>query len=293
MASTSTLRLSSRQVFKNTIGMFKTVQHPVIRQARQTIQTKPPRRHASTSTNPSGAQYHIPKRAVHIGTPLLAYSYLMLYITEPHPPQITTSEPEPESSTCTKIHASDLNKYIKSHPETISDDHDLAWNHMYKAFKEHRSNQPAEPNDNADPTTTHCTKTHASDLNRFIKSHPSVLSADQIRGWNKMYKDFKQHRKNQSEPARIEEENARLLAEYARAEDIKHRSTKVPGVMATEAGNRSIMHQPVGSVEKGGEKEKQEARGQVETMSFSERVSARVEEAKRKFTAATKGIELL
>ena len=292
MASTSTLRLSSRQVFNNTIGMFKTVQRPVTRQARQTIQTKPPRRHASTSTNPSGAQYHIPKRAVHIGTPLLAYSYLMLYITEPYPTQTTTSEPEPQSTTCTKIHASDLNRYIKSHPDTISDDHDLAWNHMYKAFKEHRNNQPSEPNDNADCTGTHCTKIHASDLNKFIKSHPSVLSADQIRGWNKMYKDFKQHRKNQSEPARIEEENTRLLAEYARAEDIKHRSKKVPGVMATEAGNRSIMHRPLGSeVEtKKGERVEQ---GGLEGMSFSERISARVEEAKRKFTAATKGIELL
>lgn len=205
--------------------MFRTVQSSASRQVRQAAQTKSFTRHASTSPDLSTAQYHISKRAVHIVVPALAFTYLLLRLTDPSPPP-QTATPEFQSPTCTKIHASDLNKYIKANPESLSDEHTL--------------------------------------------------------GWNKMYNSFKEHRRTQSEPQRIEEENARLLAQYARAEEIKYRSTKVPGVMATEGGNRSIMHRPELMDE-----------AQVSTPTFSERISARVAEAKRKYTKATKGIGFL
>lgn len=217
-------RKSGRQTVKSVVGMLKTARRPVPRQIRQAIQTKAFTRHASTVSNPAAAQYHIPKRAVHIGVPLLAAVYLVLRFTDPsrapQPPRKIMEELQ--GTTCKKIHASDLNKYIKSHPDEISDEHTV--------------------------------------------------------GWNKMYNSFKEHRKNESEPARIEEENARLLAQYARIEDNKYRSTKVPGMMATEGGNRNITHRP-------------ELMDDVEatTKTISERISARINEAKRRFTRATKG----
>lgn len=123
-----------------------------------------------------------------------------------------------------------------------------------------------------------CKKIHASDLNKYIKSHPDEISDEHTVGWNKMYNSFKEHRKNESEPTRIEEENARQLAQYARIEENKYRSTKIPGVMATEGGNRNISHRP-------------ELMDEVEgtTKTFSERISARMDEAKRRFTKAMKG----
>jgi hypothetical protein len=202
--------------------MFRTAQRSALSHLRRTVETKSFTRHASTSPPPPTAQYHVSKRAVHIGLPLLAFAYILLRVTDPSlAPQSTI--PELQSPSCTKIHASDLNKYIKAHPDTLSDEHTL--------------------------------------------------------GWNKMYNSFKEHRRTLSEPQRIEEENARLLAQYARAEEIKYRSTKVPGLMATEGGNRSIMHKP-------------ELMDEVEASAatFSERISARVAEAKRRFTKASKGI---
>jgi hypothetical protein len=125
-----------------------------------------------------------------------------------------------------------------------------------------------------------CKKIHASDLNKYIQSHPEEISDEHTVGWNKMYESFKQHRKNLAEPARIEEENARLLAQYARKEDNKYRSTKEGGKMATLGGNRNITHRPE-------ELDDLEAKSST----FSEHIAARVAEAKRRFTQATKGMD--
>ena len=127
-----------------------------------------------------------------------------------------------------------------------------------------------------------CTKIHASDLNKYIKTHPDEMSDEHTVAWNKMFNSYKEFRKSEGEPARIEQENARKLAEYARIEDRKYRSTKVKGVMATEGGNRNITHRPemVDEVE--------EAQGQT----FRGRIDARLAEAQRRFTRATKGSAL-
>jgi len=127
-----------------------------------------------------------------------------------------------------------------------------------------------------------CKKIHASDLNKYIKSHPEEILDEHTVGWNKMYESFKQHRMDLAEPARIEEENARLLAEYARKEDNKYRSTKKRGTMATLGGNRNIAHRPE-------ELDDLEAK----SFTFSEHIAARVVEAKRWLTHATKGRDFL
>lgn len=202
--------------------MFRTAQRSATRHFRTTTQTTFSARNASTSSNPSAAQYHIPKRAVHIGVPVLAFTYLVLRFTDPSLAPSTVL-PESQGAVCAKIHASDLNKYIKAHPEILSDEHTL--------------------------------------------------------GWNKMYNEFKEYRRALSEPQRLEDENARQLAQYARAEEIKYRSTKIPGVMATEGGNRSIMHRPELTDEV-----------EVSAPTLSEGIAARVAEAKRRITKATKGL---
>lgn len=224
MAPVGPLRHSGAQKVANVSGMFKYIPRPTTRQARRTLQNTSMFRHASSSVNSAAAQYHIPKRAVHIGVPLLATIYLVLRFTDPslapQPPRKMMEDIQ--GTACKKIHASDLNKYIKSHPDEISDEHTF--------------------------------------------------------GWNKMFNSFKEHRKISSEPARIEEENARQLAQYARIEDNKYRSTKVPGSMATEGGNRNISHRP-------------EVLDDIEETAntFSDSIAARVQEAKRRFTKAMKG----
>lgn len=184
-------------------------------------------RHATTSTSPAATQYHIPKRLVHIGVPLLMAALAILRLTDPNrAPQPASKLVEDARASCNKVHARDLDRYIKANLDGISDEHAVAW--------------------------------------------------------NKMYNDFKTHRKNEGEPARIEKENARLLAEYARIEDNKSRSTKVEGVMATHGGNRNISHRP----ESVGEAVEEKAQ------TFKENLAARWAEAKRRITKVTKGSAL-
>lgn len=126
-----------------------------------------------------------------------------------------------------------------------------------------------------------CTKIHASDLNKYIKANPDEVSDEHTIGWNKMYDSFKNYRKNQTELERKEEDYARQLSQYARMEENKGRSTKVKGTMATEGGNRNITHR---------QEMIEEGQGQdVPDQTFGERMSARMAEAKRRFTSATKG----
>ena len=193
--------------------------------AGQAIRTKPCSRNASTSANSGETQYHVSKRVVHIVVPALLATYAILRFTDPslspQPPQKRIEQLQ--DSSCKKIHASDLNEYIKSHPDEILDEHTV--------------------------------------------------------GWNKMYHSFKNHRKNEAEPHRIEEENARLLAEYARKEENKYRSTKEEGAMSTLSGNTNIGHRP----------ELVNEKDAVQNPGFSDNIATRVTEARRRLTKATKG----
>lgn len=184
-------------------------------------------RHATTTASPAATQYHIPKRLVHIGLPLLVTALIVLRVTDPSraPPPVDKLAKVVQPS-CNKVHARDLDRYIKANLDGISDEHAVAW--------------------------------------------------------NKMYNDFKTHRKEEGEPARIEKENARMLAHYAKIEDNKGRSTKIEGVMATQGGNRNISHRPE-SVEEVVEEKAQ---------SLKENVASRWTEFKRRMTKVTKGSAL-
>ncbi|KAK5081923.1 hypothetical protein LTR70_008613 [Exophiala xenobiotica] len=184
-------------------------------------------RHFSASTSPAAAQYHIPKRVVHIAVPLLVATYGILRLTDP------SSAPEPPRKLMEKVQGK-------------------------------------------------CTKTHASDLNKYIKAYPDEMSDEHTIGWNTMYGSFKEHRKMESEQARIEEEDARQQARHARSDKNKDRSTKVEGTMATKGSNTNISHRPE-MID-----EADATRGQT----FMERVAGRVAEGKRKLTLATKGSDL-
>jgi hypothetical protein len=90
-----------------------------------------------------------------------------------------------------------------------------------------------------------------------------------------MYNAFTGHTRKESEPARIE-------AEYARKQNNISRSTKEAGKMATLVTNRNI-----GDPAKAVEEEGSTRSGFME--SLSENVAARIAQAQKKFTKATKG----
>lgn len=225
MLSTKLLRHAGRQTSMD--GSVAVAKHLPARLARCNRMNSISTRHASTSSSSGPAQYHVPKRLVHIGLPLLVTALVILRLTDPTRAPTTAQKLAADAQpSCSKVHARDLDRYIKANLDGISDEHAVAW--------------------------------------------------------NKMYNDFKTHRKNEGEPARIEKENARLLAEYARIEDNKSRSTKVEGIMATHGGNRNISHRP----ESVGEVVEEKAQ------TFRESVAARWAEAKRRITKVTKGSAL-
>lgn len=225
MLNTNLLRNIGLQMRStNTIATTRHISERFVQQNRMNNASV---RHATTTASPAAAQYHIPKRLVHIGLPVIVTALVILRVTDPSraPPPVDKLAKAVQPS-CNKVHARDLDRYIKANLDGISDEHAVAW--------------------------------------------------------NKMYNDFKTHRKEESEPARIEEENARILAQYAKIEDNKSRSTKVEGVMATQGGNRNISHRP-DTVEEAVEEKAQ---------SFKENVSARWAEVKRRITKVTKGSAL-
>jgi len=117
-----------------------------------------------------------------------------------------------------------------------------------------------------------CKEVHASDLDNWIKTHPDEIEDEHATGWNKMYNNF-------TATARVEAEQVRQLAQYARKEDNRMRSMKEKGRMSTLAGNKTINEQL----------QTLEARDSGGKDSLSDRMSARVEQFKKKFTRATKG----
>lgn len=224
MLNTNLLRQAGR---KTTINENVAVtKHVLFRLARRYQPNISSVRYASSNAHVPTAQYHIPKRLVHIGVPVLVIILAILRFTDP----IRAPQPASKSAALPSI----------------------------------------------------CSKTHARDLDRYIKANLDGISDEHLVAWNKMYNDFKTYRKDEGEPARIEKENARLLAQYARMEENRSRSTKVEGVMATYGGNTNISHRP----ETVGEAVEQK------TQTFREHLAARWSEAKRRITKATKGSAL-
>ena len=127
-----------------------------------------------------------------------------------------------------------------------------------------------------DPQASSCTKIHASDLDKWIKTHPESIQDEHAKGWNDMYNAFVSHARTAAEPARLEAEAAAQAAKDSRKEENMSRSTKEKGRMATLGANKNIGHQV-----KGVELNVEE--------SFSDRISARVERARERLTRATKG----
>lgn len=225
MLNTNLIRHVGRKTLINeNVGATK---HALLKLARRNRLTNTSIRHASTTASPTAAQYHIPKRLVHIGVPVLVTFFAILRFTDPS-----------------------------------------------------RAPQPASKSSAAVPSI--CSKTHARDLDRYIKANLDGISDEHLVAWNKMYNEYKTHRENEGEPARIEKENARLLAQYARMEENRSRSTKMEGAMATYGGNTNISHRP----ETVGEAVEEKAQ------TFRESLAARWVEAKRRITKVTKGSAL-
>lgn len=225
MSSTNLLRNFGTQMRSS--RTIATARHIPNKRTQRSLLNNASVRHATTSASPAAAQYHIPKRLVHIGLPILVTALVILRVTDPSraPPPVDKLAKVVQPS-CNKVHARDLDRYIKANLDGISDEHAVAW--------------------------------------------------------NKMYNDFKTHRKEEGEPARIEKENERQLAQYARIESNKGRSTKVEGVMATQGGNRNISHQP----------DAIETMAEEKTQTFKDNLAARWAEVKRRITKATKGSAL-
>lgn len=225
MSNTNLISRGSGHIISNQHSAI--TKHLTLRPTRRIRFNNASARHASTSAIPATAQYHIPKRLVHIGVPLLVAGFAIMRLTDPaRAPQSASKSVLDTQSICSKTHARDLDRYIKANLDGISDEHAVAW--------------------------------------------------------NKMYNEYKTHRKNEDEPARIEKENARLLAQYARTEENKSRSTKVEGTMATYGGNRNISHRP----ETVGEAVEEKAQ------TLKESLAARWAEAGRRLTKVTKGSAL-
>ena len=133
--------------------------------------------------SPNATQYHPSKRAVHIGIPVLIAIFAILRFTDPslapQPPRKMMEELQ--GSNCQKIHASDLNKYIKMHPDELSDEHTIGWNKMYQSFKDHRTSE-AEPGRleeaNGRLLAGYARKEENKDRSTKEKGHMSTLSGN-------------------------------------------------------------------------------------------------------------------
>lgn len=95
-----------------------------------------------------------------------------------------------------------------------------------------------------------------------------------------MYTEYMEHAQKASEPDRLNAENARQLAAYAKKQENISRSTKTKGRMSTLSANKNIGHQPTPV-----ENWEDEVR-----WSFGENMAQRMAQIKKHFTHATKGM---
>jgi hypothetical protein len=100
-------------------------------------------RKASTSSGPATSHYSFSRRTAHIGIPLLAWIALVYQFTDPSkaPQPLRKTIEKVQGTICKENRASDLNRYIKSHPDESFDEHTIGWNKLFSSFKEHRKRE--------------------------------------------------------------------------------------------------------------------------------------------------------
>ncbi len=134
MASAVRLGRVLKQRQPNISTSSKTSLLQTVEQIRSPIQNHVFSRHASlVSPTSGGAQeasyFRVPRWLVYLTVPSVALTWGVLRFTDPDI-QISNTQP----NRCKEIHATDLDDWIKAHPDDIDDAHATGWNKMYENF---------------------------------------------------------------------------------------------------------------------------------------------------------------